>query len=185
VKLGAKVFGLLSGILVVYLLVGLLLPRSWRAEADSLVPAPPSSVFPLVNRLSSWASWTHVPETGLEAFGPPTGVGAGVRWDDPRYGAGEVRIVGSEEDRMVEYEVIVENGALTIHGSITLEPEGVGTRVRWVEEGDFGWNPLLGYAARGMSSSQAETMRQSLRMLSEEVQTHRSGSGGAGPMRGI
>jgi hypothetical protein len=121
----------------------------------------------------------------LEAFGPPTGVGAGVRWDDPRYGAGEVRIVGSEEDRMVEYEVIVENGALTIHGSITLEPEGVGTRVRWVEEGDFGWNPLLGYAARGMSSSQAETMRQSLRMLSDEVQTHRSGSGGAGPMRGI
>ena len=184
-KLGAKIFGVLSGILVVYLLVGLLLPRSWRAEVDSLVPAPPSSVFPLVNRLSSWASWTPVPETGLEAFGAQMGVGAGVRWDDPRYGAGEVRIVGSEEDRMVEYEVMVEDGALIIHGSISLQPEGAGTRVRWIEEGDFGWNPLLGYAARGMSSSQAETMRRSLRMLSGEVQTKKPGSTGAGPSRGI
>jgi hypothetical protein len=163
------VFGVLSGILVVILGIGLLLPGTWKAEVEALLPAPPSSVFPLVNHLSSWAKWTPVPETGLEAFGEPAGVGAGVRWDDPRYGAGEVRITGSHANRAVRYEVVVEGGALRIHGSISMEPEGEGTRVRWVEEGDFGWNPLLGFAARGMSSSQSKTMRESLRLLSEEA----------------
>jgi hypothetical protein len=166
-RLGAKIFGGLSGILLLYLLVGLLLPGSWRAQEEILLPAPPSSVFPLVNRLSAWELWTPFPQSGLVSFGPPEGEGAGLRWDDPQYGKGEVRIIRSREDAEVSYWVEVEEGALTIRGVLTLEPEGGGTRLRWVEDGDFGWNPLMGYAARGMADSQGEAMKASLGRLTD------------------
>lgn len=198
-RLGAKVFGGLSGILLLFLLVGLLLPGSWQAQEEILLPVPPSSVFPLVNRLSSWELWTPFPESGLVPFGPPEGAGAGLRWDDSQYGKGEVRIIGSREDTEVVYEVAVEQGALRIRGTLTLEPEDGRTRLRWVEEGDFGWNPLMGYAARGMAASQGEAMKASLGRLTdllarsagdpeksqdpgERVPVPEAGSGQGGPL---
>jgi len=169
VKLGAKIFGFLAGILLLYLLVGLLLPGTWKAEEDAVLPAPPSAVYPLLSRISAWERWTPFPETGLEVFGPAEGIGAGLRWDDPRYGRGEARIVEARENRAVEYEVLIEGGALKIRGSLTLVPEGEGSRIHWVENGDFGWNPLMGYAAKGMASSQGEAMRASIARLAAMV----------------
>jgi hypothetical protein len=168
-RLGARIFGVLSGILLLYLLVGLLLPGSWTATEESSLPVPPSAVYPFLDRLSAWESWTPFPETGLEAFGPSEGAGSGVRWDDPQYGRGEARIVEARPDTSVEYEVLIEGGSLRIHGSLTLTPEGGGSRLRWVEQGDFGWNPLMGYAARGMASSQGEAMKASLARLASVV----------------
>lgn len=161
----ARVLGLLSAVLLLYLLVGLLLPGTWTAEEEATLPAPPSLVFPILNRISAWPSWTPFPETGLDAFGPSEGVGAGVRWQDPQYGSGEARIVKASQDSLVEYEVLIEGGSLRIRGSLTLLPEGAGTRIRWVEHGDFGWNPILGYTARGMAASQGEAMKASLARL--------------------
>ena len=64
-----------------------------------------------------------------------------------------------------EYEVQVEGGALEIRGVLSLSPEGGGVRLLWSERGDFGWNPLMGYAARGMGASQEEAMRSNLKTL--------------------
>ena len=77
--------------------------------------------------------------------------------------------MGSRQDAEVNYEVEVEGGALKIRGSLFLQPEEAGTRIRWVEEGDFGWNPLMGYATGRMASSQEEAMRESLGKLAEEA----------------
>lgn len=168
-RLGARIFGALSGILLLFLFVGLLLPGTWKAEQEALIPASPASIFPLLSRISSWTIWTPFPEAGLEAFGPEEGEGAGIRWDDPEYGKGEARITGARENASVAYEVEIEGGTLTIHGLMSLEAEGAGTRIRWVEEGDFGWNPLMGFAARGMASSQGEAMKASLARLASAV----------------
>ena len=103
-----------------------------------------------------------MPDSGIELFGPPEGAGAGLRWDDPQYGRGEVRIVGGVEQEAVDYEVVIDGGRLAVHGSIRLEATPSGTRVFWREEGDFGRNPLMGYAARKMPETQKEAMTASL-----------------------
>ncbi|MGD2124235.1 MAG: hypothetical protein PVJ76_21070, partial [Gemmatimonadota bacterium] len=52
-----------------------------------------------------------------------------------------------------------------IRGTVRLEGDGDGTRLIWEESGDFGRNPLMGYAARGMGGSQAKAMEASLDSL--------------------
>jgi hypothetical protein len=168
-RTGAKVLATLSVLLLLFLLVGLLLPGTWRAEAGAFLKATPKEVFPFIHRLGAWEEWTPFPDTGLEPFGPPEGVGAGVRWDDPSYGKGEARILASRPNEGVEYEVRIEGGKLLIRGRITLQVQVDGTRITWIEEGDFGWNPLLGYTARSMASSQGEAMRASLERLAAAV----------------
>ena len=83
-KLGAKIFGVLSGVLILYLLLGLFLPGTWEAEADTFLPAPPSTVFSFVNQMDSLVLWNRMPESGSEFLGSSEGVGAGLRWDDPQ-----------------------------------------------------------------------------------------------------
>jgi hypothetical protein len=164
-KIGARIFGALAAVLLLYLVVGLLLPGEWVAEVEDELHHPPEEVFPLLDNMESWRRWAALPDSGTQLFGPPSGTGAGIRWDDPRYGSGEVRITESRPLASVGYIVEVEGGALTIHGLLTLEASAPGTRLRWREEGKFGWNPLLGYAARGMPASQAEAMRAGLDRL--------------------
>jgi hypothetical protein len=164
-KLGAKIFGILGSFLLLYLLVGFLLPGTWTAQSEALLPAPPSVVFPFLNRMDQWQRWTPMPESGSQPFGPDEGVGAGLRWDDPRYGRGQIQLTESRPDEEVAYVVDVEGGALRINGKLNLVSEGSGTHLEWEEAGDFGWNPMMGYTARGMAASQLEAMRSSLEQL--------------------
>ena len=135
-KWGAKIFGVLSGVLILYLLVGIYLPGTWEAEAEIVLPAPPSSVFHFLNRMDRLVLWNPMPESGSEPLGPNEGVGAGLQWDDPQYGKGRFQILVSEPDSGVEYEVLVEGGALKIQGVFSLTPEGSGTRLHWLERGE-------------------------------------------------
>ena len=164
-KLGAKIFGALGCVLILYLLVGFLMPGTWTAKHEAFVSSPPSEVFPLLNRMDGWQLWAPMPESGSELFGPREGVGAGIRWADPQYGKGQIRITRSLANTEVAYSVDVEGGALLIAGVFTLTPQGSGTQIKWTEAGDFGWNPLMGYAARGMGPSQTEAMRASMEQL--------------------
>lgn len=175
-KLGAKIFGALSGILILYLLIGLFLPGTWEAQATATLSAPPEVVFPYLNRVDKWLEWNPMPASGMEAVGPPAGVGAALEWDDPQYGSGRFRIVEAEVNSKVEYQVQVEGGRLEIQGTLQLNPHHSGSRLQWVERGDFGWNPLLGYAARGMAASQGEAMRANLDTLAARLQERNSGT---------
>ncbi len=166
-KLGAKILGILSGTLLLYLLVGFLLPGTWQAEASRDLAYPPEAVFPHLNRMESWTHWTAMPDSGTTLFGPAEGPGAGLRWDDPRYGSGHARITENRPGRSVEYRVEIQGGALKVRGILSLTPLATGSRIHWVEEGDFGWSPLMGYAARGMASSQNEAMEAGLGRLEE------------------
>lgn len=164
-RLGAKIFGILSGVLILYLLLGLLLPSTWEARSEAFLPSPPSAVFPFLNRADRWVQWNAMPESGTEVVGPEAGVGSGIQWNDPQYGKGQLRISATVADSLVEYDVEIEGGSLEVHGVLSLQPQGSGSHVLWVERGDFGWNPLMGYAARGMGTSQAEAMHWNLERL--------------------
>ena len=164
-RLGAKIFGTLATVLILFLLLGIFLPGTWEAKANGFVSAPPARVFPFLNRPTRWVEWNAMPDSGLGFFGPSEGVDAGLEWDDPRYGEGRFRILGSVPEREIHYEVLVEEGALSINGTIEIRLEGSGTRLEWTEVGDFGWNPLLGYSARRMGSSQGTAMLVSLEKL--------------------
>lgn len=166
-----KIIGIAMGVIGAlfsgFMIVGLLLPGGWVVERETEIAAAPSEVFALVNSAERWEEWMVGPETGFELFGPAEGVGSGHRWDDPGYGKGEFVITESTALSSLGYDVAIEDGAIRIQGSMSLEETPGGTRVLWIEEGDFGWNPLLGYLAGRMEELQGAQLEASLALLAE------------------
>lgn len=170
-RIAGIILGALALALGGFLVLGLLLPGGWEAERTRVVPAPAERVFPYLAAAEAWGLWTPSPAAGVELFGPASGPGSGRRWNDPGYGEGEFVITGVEPGREVRYRVDVEGGAIRIHGRIRLAPEGPATRIHWREEGDFGWNPILGYLARRMNELQGAQLEASLGRLERELRS--------------
>jgi hypothetical protein len=164
-KIIGLVFGVIAALFGGFMLIGLLLPGGWRAERTTDIAAPPEVLFGYFSGAGRWVEWTPTPESGSVAFGPAEGPGSGRRWNDPTYGSGEFVITSTEPPRLVGYEVRVEDGAIRIIGRVELEPTTSGTRLTWREEGDFGWNPLLGYMAGRMDELQGAQMDAALASL--------------------
>ena len=160
----AKIFGGIATVLITLMVIGLILPGTWSAEASIQIEAAPAEVFPFLNDLSRWDDWTNWGDIDSELSDPSSGVGASRTWDDPDFGSGSVTITGSGPATFVGYEVEIGSGA-TVSGELRIEALEGASRVTWREEGDFGRNPLMGYVARGMARSQGAQLVEGLEKL--------------------
>jgi hypothetical protein len=161
---GVVILGGGALLLAIFLLVGWLLPQDWEAAASAHIPAPAEAVYPLLDSPEGWQRWTPWPDSGVARTGPERGAGATLSWDDPELGKGSFAIVGAEDAR-VDYAVRVDDGAMRTDGTLSLTPEAGGVRVDWREEGDLGWNPLMGYWALSLSRAQSEELQKGLDRL--------------------
>jgi hypothetical protein len=164
-RLLIRVLLFFAGALALFLAVGVVLPGEWSTERSMVIRAGPERVYPFISGPRGWEGWSLWPEAGMGYEGPDSGPGAVRVWDDPDYGDGRFTILAAEPGVEVRYRVEVQGGSLRFEGTVRLEAVPDGTRVVWREEGDFGWNPLLGYAARQMSEAQGAQFEQSLERL--------------------
>lgn len=165
-----RVFAVLGGGLILFLAIGFLLPGNWSVERSLVVDAAPDSVHRILRRPRAWRAWMPWPETGATFEGPAAGPGAAFSWDDRTYGRGRFTVVASDPPRSLRYEVSVEDGSVDVEGRIRLEPADGGTRIRWSESGNFGWNPLLGWTALTVEERQGRALEQALGALKGVVE---------------
>ncbi len=142
---------LLVGLLALVALlaiVGLLLPSTAHVERSTVISAPRSTVFALVNgyaRFNEWSPWAEIdPDTRYTRSGPAQGVGARQAWesDNNNVGSGSQQITLSEPYSRVE--AALDFGPQgTAQAFFDLAPEGEVTRVVWGFDTSFGYN-LIG-----------------------------------------
>lgn len=166
-----RVLAALAGAGAILLAVGLLLPGTWSAERSVTIDAPPDEVFRHVGDLAHWDAWTVWGSVESELSDRTAGEGATRSWDDPFMGEGRVTVTRHRRPDTVRYRVEVEGGSIVTEGSMALESVGEGrTRLLWREEGSFGWNPLMGFAALRMDRLQGTEMRRALARLAARIE---------------
>jgi hypothetical protein len=135
--------GGLAGLIVLLLLIGLVLPAKQTVERSILIDAAPRVISLELNdlrRYNEWAPWSRRdPDMEIRFEGPDQGVGAEMYWKSETEGSGVLRIVASEENAFVVYELEFDWGR-PARSRIDLEPERGAVRTTWRMEADFGWN---------------------------------------------
>lgn len=122
--------------LILFVLVGLSLPREVHVERSIGIQRPPVTVFTVVNsyqRFASWSPWAERdPQAQYVVTGPDAGVGARLSWSgDPRQvGSGWQEIIASEPNSLVRMRMSFDQAGLATY-YFRIDPVTSGARVTW------------------------------------------------------
>jgi effector-binding domain-containing protein/uncharacterized protein YndB with AHSA1/START domain len=168
---------LLLALVALLTVIGFLLPRNVHVERATVIAAPRSTVFALVNsyrQFNKWSPWHDIdPNTQYSYEGPDIGVGAKMSWKaDPRtVGSGSQEIVESRAPELVKTSLDF-GGQGKATAQFHLAPEGGGTRIAWSMDADMGALPVGRYFGLMMDSivgKDYERGLQGLKVLAESL----------------
>lgn len=132
----------LAVLVVLFFVVGMLLPGTKHLERDIVIEAPPATVFALVNgftRFEEWSPWSKIdPDTQYTFDGPSHGVDAYYAWDseDTNVGKGWQKITASTPYERVESHLdFGPQGVATAFFQLT--PQDGGTHITWGFDTEF------------------------------------------------
>lgn len=159
------------------LAIGLVLPSKYRVERSTSVQAPPEAVYRHVANLRRWQEWApwdakRDPISVWLYSGPEEGKGARRIWGGKDVGTGSLSLMEADPKTGVAYNVVTVAGPYLAHGRFSFAPEGSGTRVTWVDEGDLGGNPLMHYLVPLVRSRLGADMEEGLARLAKVAHEH-------------
>jgi len=123
------------------------LRRRPRVERRITILAPPATIFPFLNDLRNWPLWTVWGEQEALHFtcsANAAGTGAEQHWSGCKFD-GTMRILKSDTDERIDYELEMSGGFAPIVGRIELHPDGACTRLVWKCAWDRAENPYRRY----------------------------------------
>src|SRR5262245_8313243 len=136
-------------VVVLFVLVGVCLPRRFSVSRSIVIEAPAESVYRVVAKLREWPTWTawtveRYPDMKVAFSGPEEGVGARQSWEGKASGKGSAEITKASPEEGIAYDFAFDGSPST--GGISFFPSFDGaTLVTWHAEGDLGINPIARY----------------------------------------
>ncbi|MCX6596323.1 MAG: SRPBCC family protein [Acidobacteria bacterium] len=136
-----KILTGLGGFLVAFVAVVATQPGAYKVTRTTNIAAPPEAVFNLINDFHQWEGWSPWakldPTMKTTYSGAPTGPGAKYHWlGNSEVGEGRMTILSTEPPNVVkvnlEFIKPFESESIT---TFRLAPDGTGTRVEWMMEG--------------------------------------------------
>lgn len=136
------VFYLIIAIIGVLLIVVSQKPSEFKVTRSTTMAVPASSIFPLVNNLHKWESWSPWakldPNAKTTFEGPEEGVGAVMRWEgNKNVGVGSLTITESIPNETVKFRLdFLKPMKGTSDCAFSFKPEGNNTLIIWTMNGE-------------------------------------------------
>jgi hypothetical protein len=147
-----KLLTALGIFILVFVVVGALLPREYRVSRAVVVKADAAKVHALTNdlkRWDEWAPWKEGDPTIVTTFGATTmGVGASQSWTG-KDGNGRLTLTKSDPATGIAYDMVFMDGdkEMPAKSWMSYTPVDGGTRVEWGMDGSMDMAVVGGYFA--------------------------------------
>jgi effector-binding domain-containing protein len=170
-----KILIVLVVVVVLFCVIGLLLPRHVVVKRSVTIDRPASLVYATVNSFvlfSKWSPWQDLdPNMTQSTEGPRDGVGAKLIWKgNDKVGSGTQLITASTPDQSVASDLdFGDMGAAK--SLVTLTPDGTATRATWTVDVDMGGNPIGHYIGLTMDGMLGKDFASGLGKLKTLVES--------------
>ena len=128
-------------LIVAVLIIAAMRPDQFRIERSASIKAPPQRIFPFINDLQRWQSWSPYekkdPAMQRTFEGPSSGPGAAYGWNgNKNIGSGRMEISESTPSSLVRLKLeFFTPFQASNTAEFVLEPQGDTTRVIWAMQG--------------------------------------------------
>ncbi len=147
-----KILTALAILILVFVVVGALLPREFSVKRTTVVLAEPAKVHALVGELKrwdEWAPWKESDPTVVTTYGASTtGVGASQTWTG-KDGDGRLQFTKCDPATGIAYDMVFLDGdkEMPAQSWMTYSPAAGGTQVEWGISGAMDYPVVGGYFA--------------------------------------
>lgn len=164
-----KIFLALLAVVVVFAVIGFVLPREISITKKGIVHAPAAYVFDDFNNLKNWDRWNYWnsldPDMKVTYGDKTEGLGARYAWDGPVNDQGSITIAESKPNEHVKINLdFGGNGAV---GTYTTVAQGDSTEVTMNLTADMGTNPVGRWIGLFMQKEIEKAFTYSLAKLEE------------------
>lgn len=162
------------GLIGLFIVIGLFLPKNFHVERTISIDAPADKVFVHIVDLKEWRKWgiwfERDPDMQVTYTGPDSDVGMKSSWVSEQEGAGEMTITAITHGKTMVYNLYFPDFDMGSTGELTVSSQGNKTTVSWTNHGGMGSNPVNGYFAMmmdGMIGPDFEAGLNNLKQLAE------------------
>ncbi len=144
-KIVFRILMILAVLLVLFLIIGMMLPEKLQLERSIVIRAEPNKVYPYVSNFrlfNQWSPWVRIdPQTEFKFEGPGQGEGAIMHWrsDHAEVGQGSQKIVQANPGRDVR-TVLAFAGMGKAYSRFELQAQQDATKLIWGFDMHFGYN---------------------------------------------
>jgi uncharacterized protein YndB with AHSA1/START domain len=137
-------------LIVLLVIIGFLLPRTFKVEREITISAPQIPIYQMVSAPTNWPKWAvwnkRDPNMKLTFSGTGGGAGAKWSWESATEGNGVMEFTEADSPRRIVYKLSFPDMGMVSTGELKLTAvNDERTKVSWTNEGDFGANPVLRY----------------------------------------
>lgn len=177
-----KIFAIIViGLVALFFIIGLFLPKTYSISRSAVIKAPDSVVYKNVsdfNDFVKWNPWSKM-EPGAKTVvqGTPSQPGHYYTWTGKETGKGSMKIEQLEPGKMVDMDLtFIEPWQSTADTKFMFEPADGGTKVTWTMSGDYGTTTerWMGLAMSGMLEKQFDEGLKYLNDYSQSAQARAS-----------
>lgn len=144
-----KTFVIVVSILVLFLIIGFLLPSEFKVQRSITINAPASEVYKHVVNLRNWQAWgvwfKRDPKMQITYSGPEEDVGMTSKWLSEQEGSGEMVVIAIEPNRRFIYSLYFPEMDMGSTGEFIFNENNGQTEVIWLDYGNLGSNPVNHY----------------------------------------
>lgn len=169
----------LLAMVVAFVVIGLLLPRTWQVRRQTVIAAPPAAIAPYVGELREWPKWIpwtveKDPSMKIEYGEQTSGVGGNYSWKGDLMGTGTVTIDKADPDTGYALALSMEEGKYRSRATIDFQPVATGTEVTWTVTGELGVNPIGRYFGLMFDSMMGGDLESGLARLKQLAESHQA-----------
>lgn len=161
---------------IIYLVIGLFAPSSYKVERIKVIDAPAEIIFKRVAHLQSWNSWSpwaRMDSTAVFSYSGTDGaVGSIMNWkgDPEKTGEGSIEIIELVANEKMRYKLTFNDWGMTSTGDFTFTAEGTGTKVSWTNEGEIPYlMRTISWIMYDMDKMMGPDFEKGLEYLSEQA----------------
>jgi len=169
----------LLSIILLLVVIGMLLPSSYHVERSIQIKNSSKIIFPYLNNLQKWGSWTSLNVTKdysleQEFSGSNQGIGSELSYKGDKLGKGNIKIIDNELDDHVSFLLLINNRFNT-DGNIKIESiSEMDSKVTISLDGNVGFHLPNRYIILMMNNIAGSLFEESLNRLKMVVEAKKS-----------
>ena len=168
-KYWIRLLALVLCVILIFAVIGSLLPHGYSLSATKEISATPAEVYGQIDALPDWKSWSQWNPDSIEDLTVTYGAdNKSQRWTDVR-GDGKLWFTDQKTNERIDYRMRFANFP-EMEASIVLEPKNGGTLVTWNSEGVLPSGPFYGFFRHVFVSGMTRQYQQSLGKLKDVVE---------------